>query len=558
MQNKLKFSLFCLSVLVSALIAENNTTSLNSTDGGGALNNIKTYELGAVEITAPQEVDANPSTVVVSKDDMQNTASTNMGQALRFTPGVFFMPGTLRDTIYIRGHNESQIGFYLDGIPINDTYRGQASGYTDLSSFHTFGLSEISVSKGYISPSFGADVLGGAVNMITTIPTKDLEFAAKYTFISNNENRFDTQVGRNFGNEYFQLTFQTMQRKSLQYSYDYNVNYSSESAYDIPNTQKKFYVLQGKYGYIFNDNHEYSLNFRYQKQKMNGGWNFINYDATTLYLLGNSRFNDMISLDSRVYYHMNLNATLNSAKYDDYTTGFIESVKFNFSENQNLKLGLNLKHDSHKRVDARFPSETRSDYKTLNNSVFSEYAIKFNDIFRFALSASYDRSDALSIRKKIDNRQSGTLHKDRNLHLQGWSLQGILYTHLNNYTLIHANVGRKTNIPNMARFYSDNSGLGYNAPSSNLSPESAMNYELGVSFDYESTSIGATGFYNDLTNMMIEVRTDASNCSYPLGSGTDKYCYQYENADTGYIYGGEAYAKQGFFNDKFVLGANMM
>ncbi len=58
--------------------------------------------------------------------------------------------------------------------------------------------------------------------------------------------------------------------------------------------------------------------------------------------------------------------------------------------------------------------------------------------------------------------------------------------------------------------------------------------------------------------MMIEVRTDASNCSYPLGSWTDKYCYQYENADTGYIYGGEAYAKQGFFNDKFVLGANMM
>lgn len=78
--------------------------------------------------------------------------------------------------------------------------------------------------------------------------------------------------------------------------------------------------------------------------------------------------------------------------------------------------------------------------------------------------------------------------------MQAWSLQGILYTHLNNYTLIHANVGRKTNIPNMARFYSDNSGLGYNAPSSNLSPESAINYELGVSFDYESTSIGATGF----------------------------------------------------------------
>lgn len=35
MQNKFKFSLFCLSVLVSASFAENNATSLNSTDGGG-------------------------------------------------------------------------------------------------------------------------------------------------------------------------------------------------------------------------------------------------------------------------------------------------------------------------------------------------------------------------------------------------------------------------------------------------------------------------------------------------------------------------------------------
>lgn len=109
---------------------------------------------------------------------------------------------------------------------------------------------------------------------------------------------------------------------------------------------------------------------------------------------------------------------------------------------------------------------------------------------------------------------------------------------------------------NMARFYSDNSGLGYNAPSSNLSPESAMNYELGINFNYANTNIGLTGFYNDLNNMMISIRTDASKCSYPLGSGTNQYCLQYQNVDNGYSYGSEAFVKQGFFSDKLVLGAN--
>lgn len=515
------------------------------------------YDLGQIEATGTaSSPDYNATTLVVDSQDMQNTASTNMGHALRFTPGVFFYPGTLRDTIYIRGHNESQIGYYLDGIPVNDTYRGQASGFTDITSFGTFGLSEISVSKGYISPSFGADVLGGAVNMVTSKPKDDLELSLGYMFISSNENRISTSVGRNLGKTYFQLTYSQMDRKSLQYSYDYNVDYSSENAYDIPNTAKNFRVFHGKYGYEPNENHEYSLNFRYQKQKMNGGWNFINYDATTLYLLGSSKLSESISLNSRVYYHMNLNATLSSAKYDDYTAGIIENIKFDFNENQNLKVGINLKHDSHIRVDSRLPNETRSDYKTLNSSIFGEYALKINNIFRLALSASYDRSDALNIWKKVTNNVSGPLNKDRNLHLDGFSVQGIVYTTLGEHTLLHLNIGRKSNIPNMARFYSDNSGVGYNAPSSNINPETALNYEFGADFTWASVQVGGNVFYNDLTNMIISTRVSSNACSNPLGTNPNQYCLQYQNANIGNIIGGEIYAKKSFFDDVLTLGLN--
>lgn len=398
--------------------------------------------------------------------------------------------------------------------------------------------------------------------MITGIPTKDLELGLGYTFVADNENRVNVRLGRNLGDTYFQILYSQMDRKSLNYGYDYAVDLNALNAFDIPNTQKKFRVLHLKYGWLPNDNHEYSVNFRYQKQKFDYWWNWINYDAATLYLLGTSRFGDFLSLDSKVYYHMNLNATLDSAKYDDYTTGLVESVKFDFSQNQNLKVGLNVKHDSHKHIDNDFKDLTRAHFQTLNSSAFTKYALKINDIFRFVLSGSYDRSDGLSIRQReisgrSPNKTASEMKKQKNLHMQWWSLQGILYVQPIEPLLLHANVGKKTNLPHIGKLYADS--YGQNAPSKDLRSESAINYELGADFNYKFDEVGTmqwgvTGFYNDLTDMMISTYVDKSECEAGRDS-TATYCLQYQNADTGYIYGGEAYAKQGFLGDKLTLGA---
>lgn len=346
MQRKFTFSLVVSSLLVSALYADTNAMSQNlagaeSTEGMGLLDkifpqnqdpyNAKTYQLGAVEITAPQQADSNPTVTIVSKDEIDKTGSLDVGQALRFTPGVFYSPAensTSPNTIYIRGFTEEEIGYYYDGIPINDIYAGNAAGDTDLMPFITFGLSEIQISKGYTSPAFSSGKLGGAVNMVSSIPVKDLEFNAKYQFISNNENRTSLQVGRNFGSDYFQLTFSHFQRKSLNRSYDYN----GEGPEPIPNSSYRSYMLTGKYGFVF-DNHEYSANFYHQSARRGDPsvqFSFPYYDKTAFYLLGNSNFG-LVSLNSKVWYHMNLNqsgkfGTTWSKKYDDYTIGLTESL----------------------------------------------------------------------------------------------------------------------------------------------------------------------------------------------------------------------------------------
>lgn len=567
MQSKSIFSsLLCLTLLNCALFAENNATSKadepNLADGGGHLSTIKTYELGAVEITAPQELDFNPTVSVVSSNEIQKTASQDVAQALRFTPGVFYMPTTsYPSTIYIRGFSEGETGFYYDGIPISDIYAGNSSGETDLMPFTSFSVSEIQISKGYTSPTFSASKMGGAVNIVSSIPVKDLEFKANHTFITNNEHRTNLQVGRNFGSDYFQLSFSRFERKSLHYSYDYAGGPSS-----ISNTKYESYMLTGKYGWLINDAHEYSINFYHQHAKRGdiyANWGYPNYDKTAFYMLGNSQFNKFLSLNSKVFYHMNMNKMNHSSAnfagiYDDYSVGLTETVQFDFSDRQNLKIGIMSKNDNH-NARTTTGNNMQRDWSVINSSAFAEYALKANNVFRFVLSGSYDRHDGL----KIVRGSSSAYVRDTqsNKHIQGYTLQGILYAQLNNATMLYANIGHKTNLPKIRALYtssySDEAVIG----NDDLRAESLINYEVGADFNYHSanfgtSSLGGSVFYNDINDKITTIRVDKSLCSTPAGTGANTYCYQYQNVDNGYSYGGEVFVKQGFFADKFVLGAN--
>lgn len=83
----------CLGLLASCAFG-NATSELNS-----KLNlstTLPTYELGAVEVTAPQEVDYNPSIQSTTFRDIQEFNADNIAQAVRFTSGVLMSEATAR------------------------------------------------------------------------------------------------------------------------------------------------------------------------------------------------------------------------------------------------------------------------------------------------------------------------------------------------------------------------------------------------------------------------------------------------------------------------------
>ena len=505
--------------------------------------------------------DSNQTISLITSEDIANHGAQNLADSIKYTQGVFIRPpsgaGAQRGepTINIRGYSNNQIGMFIDGIPVHAIY-----GRTDWSQFSSFGISEISISKGYTSPLYGMNTMGGAVNIITSKPNDKLEIYGGYTFISNNEHRVKAQVGSNLGQWYFQVGYDFTDRDSINLSHNFKPT-TLQTNTKMLNSYYQNHTLRAKVGYEPNENHEYSLNLIYAKgQKggaisVNGGakWDWPHYDKLTFYILGNSKFNDMISLNSKFYYDSfynelqsrgrltatGLTGTGFSSIYDDYSLGLIETLGFAFGENIDFKFGVNLRNDNHTSTDKNMGGSTTGtgDLRDFSTSIFAEYAQRITNWFRFVLNGSYDRNDVLKAKDwwKIS--------------LQGWTLQGILYFDINDYWNIYLNAGKKSKLPNLNSRYS--SSMGRSIPNPDIRAESAINYEIGTTFDYESTKISAAVFYNDMNDMLIQT-TVVGGCLNP----NNNLCYKNVNAKEGYTYGVEFGFNQGFLDDRISFGAN--
>lgn len=595
MQSKILSTLLCSGIVASCAFADttnanaqaNQTNAQNSglNLADGALTNsldskaIQTYELGAVEITAKDAIDANPSVTTINSKAIADKNANNVAGAVRMTTGVLMHEATGQrgePSVYIRGFSNTQSGLYLDGIPIMSIYDRQ----TDYGQYITQGISNIQISKGFVSPVYGMNTLGGAINLVSSKPQKELEFSLGAKYLSSDEIRSALSVGTNQGLFYFGADVSYTDRLS----YPLSNRYSGTTAQPKGSALNSYYTNQTiklKAGIQPNENHEYSLNFINQKGRKGGllssgggnWWEWPHYDNNTIYLLGNSYFTPDLSLNTRLYYdtfdnELNMygratngqkpTATLSASNisiYDDDTLGAILTLSYDIYEYANVKVGANLKKDHHFEKDGDVGVKG-ADLSELTTSIFAQYAQRIS-AFRFIIAGSYDRLDSLNV-SVISN---GVENTDKTKIKGDFSLQGIFYYDISERQNVHLSVGKKENMPSLKDRYS--SKWGDYATNSNLKPESAINYELGYDLNLAKTAVSAAVFYNDMTDMFYDKLIFENRCTNYASAGSGRNakpansCYQRVNADKGYTYGGEVSVEQGFFNgNALVLGAN--
>ncbi len=467
----------------------------------------QTFELGKIEVTGQNEAGSNRSVEVIDAQTLQDAQSKNAVDALRNISGVYVQQTGAKgqQDIRIRSFTKSRVPIFVDGIPVYVPYNKD----TDLSRFTTYDISEISVSKGYVSPAFGANTMGGAVNLITKKPTKEFEGEVGGGIFSGKGHEEFVTLGTKQEKFYGLVSVSNLQRDYFKLSSDYTPQ-GNETDRKRDNSDSKDRKLNIKVGYTPNDTDEYAFNYIAQRGEKgqpyyagdnapfvggmmkNRNWQWPDWDKTSYYFITKTAIGEH-AIKTRWYrdefynkmYDMgNLPASKYSttpretSEYDDHTHGGQIELDLKLADAHTLKLFASQKNDYHKdKKWTTIQNSPQIKVEAQTNSYGAEYSWKINDKLTWLLAGSWDKNEV----KKAEYRNI-TETAIAGEHPKGddsaFNPQTALYYTLSDNTMLYASISKKANMPTLAERYSTR--FSTTLPNPDLKAESATTYEIGI------------------------------------------------------------------------------
>ena len=113
-------------------------------------------------------------TGIITKEEIEKANLIDLPMALNFVNGLQLSqsgPTGQQTSVFMRGSNSNHTLVLLNGIPIND--QSTTNGAYDFGLNFMSNVSQIEVYKGTAGVHFGADSIGGAINIITNIDHKN-------------------------------------------------------------------------------------------------------------------------------------------------------------------------------------------------------------------------------------------------------------------------------------------------------------------------------------------------------------------------------------------------
>lgn len=513
----------------------------------------ETYELGKVEVTSQKDISQNPSVEVVSSETIKETEAKTVVEALQSVPSVYpdYTGARGESKVRVRGFSSTRVPIYIDGIPIYVPYDHNI----DLGRFKTYDLGEIDVSKGYVSPMYGANTMGGAINLITKKPTKELEGEVGAGVFSGNGYEEYATIATKQELYYGLLSVSDIQRDYYRLPSDYESaghqvrSKRSNSAYG----DKK---LNLKVGYTPNSTDEYSFNYIVQRgdkeqpwfamaqgstsnNAYNRNWDWKDWDKTSYYVITKTAIGEHY-LKTRLYYDEFYNKILfkgtpqsgtqdvvsEISEYDDNTFGGVIEGDIKLADNHLLKLSVSQKYDNHKDISSKSPNaDIRDESKTL--SLGAEYSWQLNDKLTWTLGGSYDKNE---ITKAEYRNSAGTLVAGEfpKYNTDAFNPQTILTFNATKDLMFYGSISQKSNMPTLKDRYSSKFGDYILNPS--LEAEKSLTYEIGTDWSFVEDHHAKVALFYTKTKDYIASVSGLSNADATLGC-TGASCKQMQNFD---------------------------
>lgn len=224
-----------------------------------------TFTLGQINVL-DAALEESPFEQTISSKAIEQHDCETISDALDNMSGINqdLQGGRGESTLSIRGFDARRIGVFIDGIPVYVPYDGNF----DYDRFLTGDIAQIDVAKGFSSVVYGANTMGGVVNIISKKPTKALEGSIKTGVILDNDGSMSRHVESiNIGTKqdhiYAQLSGVYSSRDHFRLSDDYSAT-ASQPEGDRVRSKAEDYKVNFKAGYIADDWSEIAVGYAKQ------------------------------------------------------------------------------------------------------------------------------------------------------------------------------------------------------------------------------------------------------------------------------------------------------
>ncbi len=171
--------------------------SLSWAETGQEKKEYEVYNLGEVVVSAEKPKVKEISIVSeVTAEDIKATNSKTVAEALSSAPGIRVTTGSKNTpNVSIHGFSQSRILVLIDGVPYYETKYASL----DLNQIPTENIAKIEITKGAASVLYGANALGGVINIITKKPSEKPYTSVSMEFGENNTQRYSATHGMKVG-----------------------------------------------------------------------------------------------------------------------------------------------------------------------------------------------------------------------------------------------------------------------------------------------------------------------------------------------------------------------
>ncbi|WP_169767437.1 TonB-dependent receptor plug domain-containing protein [Campylobacter curvus] len=535
------------------------------------------FQLGEVEIIANKDgsKSSDNNVAVITQEDMQRNEIKRLSEVAQMTPGVYVDKKGPRaeQNFYVRGFDARRVPLFIDGIPVYIPYDGNV----DFGRFTTFDLSRIDISKGSSSVLYGMNTMGGAINLITKKPTKELEGSIGYGFeTGKNAKTYGNNIDFNIGSKqelfYVQAGGSYMedmgQQLSHKFTTDVNKNEDGGRRENSVQRDKKFNI---KFGFTPNDTDEYAISYINQKgekeqpyyvgryrnfSNWDRYWDWPKWDRESLYFLSHTDFG-AVYLNTKIFHDTfknglhdfaNKEKTIKgnpNSNYKDTAYGFGVEVGGDIGDNDTLKFATNYKHDKHKGANDGDPDEIMKD-KSYSFGLENTY--RFSDMTRLIAGVSYDVRDPRTARIYTEPLTGGgkqLKYFDDDIKKEhAFNYQAAIKHSFDGNDELSVSYAKKTYFPSMKDRYSER--FRRFVPNPALKPEIAHHYELGYQRTFgDILRLESAVFYS-------KVKDAIGNVDVRYGNRT---LQQSQNVDTS-EYKGFEFGAAYFATKNIELGGN--